>query len=106
MDLYIDYIFNKSVEKQYNAFHKGFKIVCGGPVLNMFQAHELRDVLIGNENYDWDAFENNAIYKEGYKSSDPTVGIVQPSFQISGIDSIILHKFIHFSDPAILGSFP
>lgn len=76
VDLYIDYVLNKSVEKQYTAFHTGFKIVCGGPVLNMFQAHELRDVLIGNENYDWDAFENNAIYK-GYKSSDPTVSIVR-----------------------------
>lgn len=76
MDLYIDYVFNKSVEKQYEAFHHGFKIVCGGPVLNMFQAHELRDVIIGNENYDWDAFENNAVYKEGYKSSDLTVCIV------------------------------
>lgn len=75
MDLYIDYVFNKSVEQQYTAFHTGFKIVCGGPVLKIFQAHELRAVLIGNENYDWDEFENNATYKEGYKSSDPTVSI-------------------------------
>lgn len=27
----------------------------------------------GNENYDWDAFENGADYKGGYSSSDPTI---------------------------------
>lgn len=77
VDLYIDWFFNKSVEKQFEAFNTGFKFVSGSPVLKIFQAHELRDVLIGNAIYDWNVFENNATYVEGYNSTDLTVSIVQ-----------------------------
>ncbi len=28
---------------------------------------------VGNEDYDWYVLENNAIYKKGYSSSDPTI---------------------------------
>lgn len=71
--LYIDFIFNKSVEKQYEAFSAGFMKVCGGRVLELFHSHELMAVVVGNENYDWHALEEAADYKNGYKSSDPTI---------------------------------
>lgn len=77
VDLYTDYILNKSVEKQYKAFHESFLKICGDSALCMFQAHELREVLIGNENYDWDVFESNAEYLHGYRSSHPTVSNIQ-----------------------------
>lgn len=73
MDLYIDFILNKSVETQFNAFHAGFMRVCGGPVMELFRAHELMALIIGNENYDWDEFEQSAKYKGGYTSGDPSV---------------------------------
>lgn len=77
VELKIDYILNKSVEKQYKAFKDGFIQVCGDgdSVLCMFQANELRDVLVGNENYDWDVFESNAEYRYGYSSTHPIVSI-------------------------------
>lgn len=64
---------NKSVETQFNAFYAGFMKVCGGPVMELFRSHELMGLIIGNENYDWDAFEQTAKYKGGYTSGDPTV---------------------------------
>lgn len=73
VDLYIDFVLNKSVETQFNAFYAGFMKVCGGPVMELFRAHELMALVIGNENYDWDAFEQSAKYKQGYTSGDPTV---------------------------------
>lgn len=73
VELYIDFILNKSVETQYNEFHAGFMKVCGGPVMELFRAYELMALVIGNENYDWDAFEQSAKYKGGYTSGDPTV---------------------------------
>lgn len=73
MDLYIDYVFNKSVRNPFMGFYDGFMKVCGGPILELFRAHELRSVVTGNEDYDWETFENSAIYKNGYTSSDPTV---------------------------------
>ncbi|KAL1509492.1 hypothetical protein ABEB36_004214 [Hypothenemus hampei] len=73
VSLYVDYIFRKSVENQYNAFHEGFMKVCGGRVLQLFHSHELKAIVVGNENYDWHALEEAAEYKNGYKSSDPTI---------------------------------
>jgi len=71
--LYIDYIFNKSVDSQYQAFHTGFMKVCDGRVLQLFHSHELMAIVVGNENYDWHVLEEAAEYKNGYKSSDPTI---------------------------------
>lgn len=73
VDLYIDFILNKSVEKQFNGFYTGFMRVCGGRVMELFRSHELMAVVVGNENYDWDALEQYAQYKDGYTSSDQTV---------------------------------
>ncbi|XP_063982429.1 probable E3 ubiquitin-protein ligase HERC4 [Diachasmimorpha longicaudata] len=73
VDLYVDYIFNKSVESQFAAFYKGFHKVCGGHVLKLFYSHELMAVVVGNENYDWKELEANASYKEGYSKDDPTI---------------------------------
>lgn len=30
-------------------------------------------VIVGNENYDWQELENNAIYKNGYSKDDQTI---------------------------------
>ncbi|XP_055373246.1 probable E3 ubiquitin-protein ligase HERC4 isoform X2 [Condylostylus longicornis] len=73
VNLYIDFIFNKSVEKQYEAFHTGFIKVCGGPVLSLFEPEELMAVVVGNEDYDWHVLQSEAEYKNGYASSDQTV---------------------------------
>ncbi|XP_053683215.1 probable E3 ubiquitin-protein ligase HERC4 isoform X2 [Sabethes cyaneus] len=71
--LYIDYTLNKSVEKSFKQFCTGLMKVCGGRVLKLFEAQELMAVVIGNEEYDWLALEENAEYKNGYKSSDQTI---------------------------------
>ncbi|XP_012252634.2 probable E3 ubiquitin-protein ligase HERC4 isoform X1 [Athalia rosae] len=73
VDLYVDYILNKSVESHFKAFHEGFHKVCGGRVLELFHSHELMAVVVGNENYDWEELERNAVYKNGYSKDDPTI---------------------------------
>ncbi|XP_055608814.1 probable E3 ubiquitin-protein ligase HERC4 isoform X2 [Uranotaenia lowii] len=73
VQMYTDYVLNKSVEKSFNHFRLGFMKVCGGRVLKLFKAHELMAVVIGNEEYDWIALEENAEYKNGYKSSDQPI---------------------------------
>lgn len=74
--MYIDYILNKSVEKQFSLFREGFMKVCGGRVLELFQASELMAVIVGNEDYDWHALEAEAEYKNGYTCSDQVVKFV------------------------------
>lgn len=73
VELYIDYVLNKSVLKQFQGFSDGFMKVCGGKVLQLFKPHELMSVVIGNEDYDWHIFESEADYKNGYTSADQTV---------------------------------
>ncbi|XP_017842940.1 probable E3 ubiquitin-protein ligase HERC4 isoform X1 [Drosophila busckii] len=73
VDLYVDFIFNKSVELHYRAFHEGFMKVCSGRVLQIFQPEELMAVVVGNEEYDWQALKDNCEYKTGYTSGDETV---------------------------------
>ncbi|XP_058798265.1 probable E3 ubiquitin-protein ligase HERC4 [Phymastichus coffea] len=73
VDLYVDYILNKSVNSHFKAFYKGFHKVCGGRVLELFHSDELMSLVIGNEEYDWEEFEKNACYKEGYTKDDPTI---------------------------------
>lgn len=63
VDLIVDWRLNKAIEKQYQAFHKGFHRVCGGGVLKLFQPFELMALVTGIENYDWSEFKKNTIYK-------------------------------------------
>ncbi|XP_046455571.1 probable E3 ubiquitin-protein ligase HERC4 isoform X2 [Daphnia pulex] len=73
VDLYVDFILNKSIAKHFDAFNRGFHKVCGGRVLRLFQSHELMDLVVGNENYDWYALQENAEYKNGYSFDHPTI---------------------------------
>ena len=63
VQLYIDYVLNKSIDRSYTAFHAGFHKVCGGRVLDLFHARELMALVVGTQNYDWEEFEEQADYK-------------------------------------------
>lgn len=49
MDLYVDYVLNKSVSRFFTAFSRGFLDVAGGPALDIFRPDELQQMVIGNE---------------------------------------------------------
>lgn len=73
VDLYVDFVLNKAVEEKFKGFYAGFMRVCNTRVLELFKAHELMEVVVGNEDYDWHAFESAAEYKNGYVSSDQAI---------------------------------
>ncbi|CAH2105537.1 unnamed protein product [Euphydryas editha] len=73
VDLYVDFLLNKSVEKQFKAFNQGFQKVCGGRIIKLFRSHELMSVVIGNEEYDWELFENNCEYENGYSATNQQI---------------------------------
>lgn len=73
VELYIDYVLNRSVLKQFQGFSDGFMKVCGGKVMELFRPHELMAVVVGNEDYDWHVLESEAEYRHGYTSGDQTV---------------------------------
>ncbi|XP_047422955.1 E3 ISG15--protein ligase HERC5 isoform X2 [Sciurus carolinensis] len=69
----VDYIFNISVKAVYEEFQRGFYKVCDKEIIEIFHPEELKDVIVGNTDYDWETFEKNASYEQGYNNSHPTI---------------------------------
>ncbi|TEA34845.1 hypothetical protein DBR06_SOUSAS4310025 [Sousa chinensis] len=80
VDAYVNYVFQISVHEWYTAFSSGFLKVCGGKVLELFQPSELRAMMVGNSNYNWEALEETAIYKGDYSATHPTVKLFWETF--------------------------
>ncbi|KAM4049423.1 putative E3 ubiquitin-protein ligase HERC3 [Anomaloglossus baeobatrachus] len=80
VDAYIDYVFNQSVQEWYEAFSTGFLKVSGGKVLELFQPSELRAMVVGSTNYDWQELEESAVYKGEYSAVHPTVRMFWETF--------------------------
>ncbi|XP_055153000.1 E3 ISG15--protein ligase HERC5 isoform X2 [Symphalangus syndactylus] len=77
---YIDYIFNDSVKAVYEEFRRGFYKMCDEDIIKLFHPEELKDVIVGNTDYDWKTFEKNARYEPGYNSSHPTIVMFWKAF--------------------------
>ncbi|XP_056619314.1 probable E3 ubiquitin-protein ligase HERC3 [Triplophysa dalaica] len=69
VDNCVDYILNKSVEDVFEEFKTGFFKGCDRDLVVMFEPEELRGLLLGNEDYDWDILKQNATY-EGLLSAE------------------------------------
>nr|XP_055240617.1 E3 ISG15--protein ligase HERC5 isoform X2 [Gorilla gorilla gorilla] len=77
---YINYIFNDSVKAVYEEFRRGFYKMCDEDIIKLFHPEELKDVIVGNTDYDWKTFEKNACYEPGYNSSHPTIVMFWKAF--------------------------
>ncbi|XP_060729053.1 probable E3 ubiquitin-protein ligase HERC4 [Tachysurus vachellii] len=73
VDTYVDYVLNKSVERVFNEFKKGFYKVCERSMVNLFQPEELRGVMLGSEEYEWDVLKENATYEYVFDEEHPTI---------------------------------
>ncbi|CAF1021817.1 unnamed protein product [Adineta steineri] len=73
IDLYINYVFNKSCEKQFQAFSNGFRRVINSKPLELFYPDELMSFVIGNTNYDWNEFQKKTEYKGEYHANHPVI---------------------------------
>ncbi|XP_035978627.1 putative E3 ubiquitin-protein ligase HERC3 isoform X2 [Halichoerus grypus] len=80
VDAYVNYVFQLSVHEWYTAFSSGFLKVCGGKVLELFQPSELRAMMVGNSNYNWQELQETAIYKGDYSATHPTVKLFWETF--------------------------
>ncbi|XP_032962493.1 E3 ISG15--protein ligase HERC5 isoform X1 [Rhinolophus ferrumequinum] len=69
----VSYIFDISVKAVYGEFQRGFYKVCDKEIIDIFHPEELKDVIIGNTDYDWETLEKNAHYEQGYDNSHPTI---------------------------------
>lgn len=73
VELYVDYVVNKSVEEQFKAFSTGFHRVCGGRVLEFFHPQELMEMVVGIQDYDFNELEKGAEYLGEYYRNHPVI---------------------------------
>lgn len=69
----VDELLNRSIGKQFSAFASGFRILCDGPAIRLFNAQELERLVCGNPNLDFDALQGNSKYEGGYSAATPVV---------------------------------
>ncbi|XP_066574468.1 probable E3 ubiquitin-protein ligase HERC6 isoform X2 [Amia ocellicauda] len=70
---FVDYVFNQSVKELFDEFKRGFFKVCDMDVVEFFQPQELRGVMVGTEDYDWDNLKLNTLYEGKYHEKHPNI---------------------------------
>jgi ubiquitin-protein ligase E3 A len=74
VDLYADFLLNKSVEKQFRAFYKGFQMVVDeSPLELLFRPEEIEVLICGSKNFDFDELENSTEYDGGYTNESQII---------------------------------
>ncbi|XP_020293202.1 ubiquitin-protein ligase E3A isoform X1 [Pseudomyrmex gracilis] len=67
VDLYADFLLNKSVEKQFNAFRRGFQMVTDeSPLALLFRPEEIEQLVCGSKIFDFAELEAATEYEGGY----------------------------------------
>ncbi|KFW81391.1 putative E3 ubiquitin-protein ligase HERC4, partial [Manacus vitellinus] len=72
VDLYVNYVFNESVQKPFQDFMQGFLRGCPARNWKMFLPVDLQVVLQGHPTVDWHLLEKNVEYRQ-YNKSDKTI---------------------------------
>ncbi|XP_047989880.1 ubiquitin-protein ligase E3A [Leguminivora glycinivorella] len=74
VDLYADYLLNKSVEVQFRAFRRGFVMVTDeSPLAALFRPEEVETLVCGSKNFDFNELEKSTEYDAGYTSESQTI---------------------------------
>ncbi|XP_051994072.1 E3 ISG15--protein ligase HERC5-like [Xyrauchen texanus] len=73
VDKYVDYALNKSVEEVFEEFRRGFFKGCESHIVEMFEPMELRGVMVGNKDYDWDTLKKETRYEGLFDDEHPTI---------------------------------
>ncbi|XP_052120401.1 ubiquitin-protein ligase E3A isoform X2 [Frankliniella occidentalis] len=70
VDLYADFLLNKSVEKQFRAFRRGFQMVTDeSPLHLLFRPEEIEQLVCGSKNFDFNELEEATEYDGGYTAA-------------------------------------
>ncbi|KAK3710761.1 hypothetical protein QZH41_005390 [Actinostola sp. cb2023] len=69
VNLYVDYLLNKSMYQQFAAFYHGFHSVCASNALIMLRPEEVEMLVCGNPELDMEALKKVTMY-DGYSKSD------------------------------------
>ncbi|KAK3096247.1 hypothetical protein FSP39_024931 [Pinctada imbricata] len=72
VQLYVDWVMNKSIYQQFQAFYHGFHSVCASNALIMLRPQEVEMLVCGSPTIDMNELRKVTSY-DGYNSQDPTI---------------------------------
>ncbi|TRY69835.1 hypothetical protein DNTS_012933 [Danionella cerebrum] len=72
VQLYIEFLLNKSIYRQFAAFYHGFHSVCASNALMLLRPEEVEILVCGSPNLDMGSLQRVVQY-EGYSKTDPTI---------------------------------
>ena len=73
VELYVTWMLDRAIAQQFDAFSKGFRKVCGGVALDLFEAEELELLVCGSQVLDFEDLKRSTKYEDGFDQSSRTV---------------------------------
>lgn len=74
VNLYVDFLLNKMISRQFRAFKTGFQMVTDeSPLKLLFRPEEVEILVCGSKNFDFNELENSTQYDGGYDSRHRTI---------------------------------
>ncbi|KAI8144833.1 hypothetical protein BJV82DRAFT_606431 [Fennellomyces sp. T-0311] len=73
VDLYAKFIFNQSVQKEFQAFREGFELLCQDNAISIFRPEEIEQLICGSSDLDFDALERSTVYDGGWTKDSPII---------------------------------
>jgi len=74
VEVYADFLLNKSIKNSFNAFRRGFEVVTdNSPLPDLFRPEELEQLVIGQRKYDWETLEEICEYDGDFNKNHETI---------------------------------
>ncbi|XP_073698660.1 uncharacterized protein [Garra rufa] len=105
VDLYIDFVFNKSVKKQFKHFLRGFSKGCPLDAWSMFHPEELQELLHGSPKYEWSELQQCASYEKCSASDELIKNFWVVFFELSEENKRKFLMFLYGTDRVPVGGF-
>uniref|UniRef100_A0A8C1VJQ9 HECT domain-containing protein n=1 Tax=Cyprinus carpio TaxID=7962 RepID=A0A8C1VJQ9_CYPCA len=105
VDLYVDFVFNKSVKKQFEHFSRGFFKGCPLDAWSMFHPEELQELLHGSPKYEWKELQQCASYEKCSASDELIKNFWTVFFELSEENKKKFLIFLYGTDRVPVGGF-
>ncbi|OQR78664.1 ubiquitin-protein ligase E3A-like [Tropilaelaps mercedesae] len=104
VELYADFLLNKSVEKQFNAFRRGFEMVTkDSPLTKWFRPEEVELLVCGQRDFDVNALQQSCEY-DGYQPESEVIRwFWEVVHEMSDVEKRLLLQFTTGSDRVPVG---
>ncbi|KAK2909214.1 hypothetical protein Q8A67_005051 [Cirrhinus molitorella] len=105
VDLYVDFVFNKSVKKQFKHYLRGFSKGCPLDAWSMFHPEELQKLLHGSPKYEWSELQQCASYEKCSASDELVQNFWTVFFELSEENKRKFLMFLYGTDRVPVGGF-